>query len=219
MDVQTSEPGSPQLWARATMPDFSADAAGAAVPTPPEPPAPGAPAAVMTSQPRAPRIIEIGRPAPAPAPRADGSILVVVDMPRPLSAEHAAAATVAAQRLSVAGFTVLGDWPGNQSTGAELTHQLDLTAQAHVACGDSAPESEEATSTLGRWLAETNAADMVLWLRARPLTETVNGKTSVTGYGPVEYFLVAPYAAPTDRAGAEAAARRLEAGIRSLQGA
>jgi hypothetical protein len=89
---------------------------------------------------------------------------------------------------------------------------------ASARSGDTAPDTEDAKASLGHWLADTGVADMILWLRARPLTDIVGGDIVVTGYGPVEYFLVAPYAFAGDVDSVNAATRRLEAAMRSLQG-
>jgi len=118
-------------------------------------------------------VVEIGRHSrstereiPAPEIRGDGTVLVVVDLAKPLSRSQRAGVVGVTSRLSRVGFTLIGDFPGNTSDAGAMAPQIETTAEVLSACAGVASDSPEIRARLGRWLAEhPGKADLVVWLR------------------------------------------------------
>ena len=151
-------------------------------PTAPE--APQAPEAPRV-KPGVKSVIEVGKPAPAVT--SDGRVLVIVDLPKPLSEHHEATLTAAVGRLTGAGFSVLGDYPGNSAGEDELKRQIDISAQAIASCGQIGPDNPEAQRLLGEWMARGGGADLTLWVRRR---SGLSMDASRAPDAPIEFILV-----------------------------
>lgn len=168
-----------------------------------------------------PVVFEIGRdsaPTPEPArpdaptaaaelPRSDGRVLVVVDIPRPLSPTNQETVARLVNRLTSAGFTPQGDFPGNSADAEALKAQLELTARAIAECGQAGPETEAARKLLGDWIARTSGVDLTLWVRrSDPSKDSVE----------VEYFVVGPTYKAMGPNDAERARGRFEVALKVL---
>ncbi len=146
--------------------------------------------------------------AAAELPRSDGHVLVVVDLPKPLSPANKAAVARLVGRLGAAGFSVDGDYPGNSAGADAMKSQLELTARAIAECGQAGPDSEVARKLLGDWIARTSGVDLTLWVRRSDFS-----KDSVA----VEYFVVGPTFKALGANDAERARARFEVALNVLQ--
>ncbi len=202
------------LWAQAVVePGRASDENDVfAVPAPPE-----APRAAHASAPARATVIEIGGPragqttAPSlpevPAEPVDGRVLLVVDLPKPLSPEHRGSVERIAARLSGAGFSLLGDFPGNPADSEAIASQLSTTAEVLASCAGIATDTPAIRDRLARWLTDNpDKADLIAWFR-------YDGSEPGS---PVQCFISGPTLDKSNEA-FEAAAKRFKAGVSALR--
>jgi serine/threonine protein kinase len=120
---------------------------------------------VRTSNSRAPqpRVVVQGTAA-APrleepfSPLSGGRILVISELQPP-----PANITAAIDRLRAGGANVMGNYPANPAGAEEIDRQVMLHAEAIMKRDLAQLDSDEASSNLTAWLAESGAADVLLW--------------------------------------------------------
>src|SRR5262249_50485088 len=109
-----------------------------------------------------------GRVLPASGPVHGERVLVISDVvPYPGPAEQAI------RRLQEAGFTVLGNFPGNQVEEIDLQHQLDLEAAAKQVRGLSPLTADDTQQSLGEWVASEDLGLLVWFSRIDPAKPAV----------------------------------------------
>lgn len=91
-------------------------------------------------------------------------VLIVSENTAALSEGGLRAVTVALDRLSRAGFSLVGNFPGNAAAGDELERQLDLAAEVSAVRGIAPLDSPDTVEMLGDWLAADGAADLICWI-------------------------------------------------------
>ena len=109
-----------------------------------------------------PRKGRTAKGATSPVVTGEGAtVLVVVDLKKPLSGAHAAEIRAAVERLENAGFEVLGDYPGAEAGEDEL----ESTAGVIKAAEGYAVDTAQGAGAVGEWLGEHGSAELVLWFK------------------------------------------------------
>lgn len=106
-------------------------------------------------------------PAPAPeTPAVEGNILVVCDLMQPLSDSARAHVDRLVASLQALHLTLHGNVPGiaDPSAGPDAA-DVELTAQARLAVGQTPIDSQDARDRLAAWLADhAGEADVLVWV-------------------------------------------------------
>jgi len=162
--------------------------------------------------PRAARTAQTARtPAPRPAPVSPepvgGTVLLVVDLPKPLSQDHRKSIERIATRLAGSGFSLIGDYPGNAGDPDVIAAQLSTTAEVLARCAGVASDTPAIRERLANWLAEhPEKADLIAWFR----------HDGATPGSPVQCFISGPSLDRTSDA-FDAASKRFNAGVNALR--
>ncbi len=96
---------------------------------------------------------------------ADSTALVVIDIPKPLSAEQEQAVVKALLAVANTGVKLVGDFPHNPAIEGEAAGQLDKVARLLAARGIEEPDSDKARKNVSKWLLSEPSIDAAVWIR------------------------------------------------------
>ncbi len=138
--------------------------------------------ALVVNDPRRPVRVELL--SPAAATPVEATALLVTDAGAILADTTARAIDSAVQRLGAAGFTLIGNFPGNPTPTEEMEDQLKLDEAVRTVRGVTPLDSPDAREILGSWLADGRDAEVIIWLEPSPRSPT--GVTAYTFYPTVD---------------------------------
>jgi serine/threonine protein kinase len=170
----------PATPATPATPDPGATAPVEVVFAPPTPAAPTAPAAPVVT---------------APPELTDPRALVIVDIQRPLTRTAEQTVTSAVERLTSAGFEVVGEYAPSDPALANAVDVDELTVQARYQMGGTAIDSPSGQQQLGEWLATAPGVDLAVWIRSAPA-----GPGDAANPDKVQCFVVKPWGPSVDEA-------------------
>jgi hypothetical protein len=167
--VRVSGPSSemPLLYADGTLPDVTISAAtpaGGTVnvqigrPNQPTPQVRVQGAAAPLPVPPAPRAV-VSSAAPVDWNAAQGQRILVVNELQPAPAPVLSAL----ERMSAAGFILMGNYPGNTADDLVLQEQLILEAEVKLERGLGLLDSPDVAMGLSEWIASTEDVDLLVW--------------------------------------------------------
>lgn len=96
----------------------------------------------------------------------EGTALVVIDIPKPLSAEQEKEITEALLAVANSGVKLVGDYPHNPAVEVDSTKQLDMVARMLAARGIEPADSEKAKTNVQKWLLSEGSLDAAVWIRS-----------------------------------------------------
>jgi hypothetical protein len=97
---------------------------------------------------------------------AESTAIVVIDIPKPLSAAQEKAITNALLAVAHAGVRLVGDYPHNPAIEVDSTRQLDMVARMLAARGIEPADSEKAKANVQKWLVGEADIDAAVWIRS-----------------------------------------------------
>jgi len=110
-----------------------------------------------------PRVSPLPSPS-EPAPKVEGRVALVSDLLDPISDVAAARVRTLLAAFEQLGVEVRGSAPGLKADEQAEAESVELLAQARLAMGQATPDSPEARTRMGEWLASRPGADVMVWL-------------------------------------------------------